>query len=85
MTLNLIQPLNLTCEAVGYPPPTYQWYKDGEPIPGAKLPYLYVPEASPEDRGSYTCVASNDQDVEESSPGLVIIPGMSTSIISSNV
>ena len=61
---------------MGYPPPTYQWYKDGEPIPGATLPYLYVPEATPEDRGSYTCVASNDQEVEVSSPGLVTIPGM---------
>ena len=72
----LVQPLNLTCEAVGHPPPQYQWYKDDELISGAVLPYLYIPEITPSDRGSYTCVASNRAGEDESTPGTVTIPGV---------
>ena len=53
--------INLICTAVGHPPPTYQWYKDGDLLPGETRSYLYITDPSPEKRGNYTCVASNSQ------------------------
>ena len=73
--LGLVEPVNLTCEAEGHPTPLYEWYRDDELIPGAALPYLYIPAASPEDRGYYTCKAINTQGVAESTPELLTIPG----------
>ena len=75
-TVGLREALNLTCEAMGNPPPSYQWYQDGEKIPGANLPFLFIPEAAPENRGSYTCVATNENGIATSNPGLMIIPGI---------
>ena len=74
--MGLYEALNLTCEAMGNPPPSYQWYQDGEEIPGANLPYLFIPEVNPEDRGSYTCAATNENGITTSNPGLTIIPGI---------
>ena len=74
-TVSLTTPVNLTCEAEGHPAPTYEWYRDGEIIPGEILSYLYIPEASPADRGYYTCKAINPEDTTESTPGLLAIPG----------
>ena len=46
---------------MGNPPPTYQWLKDGDLIPGETRSYLYIADRSPEHRGNYTCRASNSQ------------------------
>ena len=59
--IDVATPVNLTCTATGNPPPTYQWYKDGEPIIGETRSYLYITELLPEERGNYTCVASNSR------------------------
>ena len=75
-SVDLSEPLNLTCDAMGNPPPSYQWYRDDVLIEGANLPYLYIPEATPEDRGSYTCVATNENGNTSSNPGLTTIPGI---------
>ena len=71
----LVNTLNLTCDATGNPPPTYRWYKDGELLPGAVLPYFYITETAPEDRGYYHCEVTNSIDREQSLPALVTIPG----------
>ena len=60
-TIDVATPVNLTCTATGNPPPNYQWYKDGEPIIGETRSYLYITELLPEERGNYTCVASNSR------------------------
>ena len=52
-------PINLTCTAEGHPAPTYEWYKDGELVPGESRSFLYIRELLPHNRGSYTCVAIN--------------------------
>jgi hypothetical protein len=49
----------LTVEANGTGPITYQWFRDGAPIPGATLPSLTLPAATPADEGAYACMASN--------------------------
>ena len=59
MSANIAAPVNLSCSAEGYPPPTYQWFKDGVAIPGETRSFLYIPELLPRERGSYSCEASN--------------------------
>ena len=71
----LVTALNLTCGATGNPPPTYRWYRDGELLPGEVLPYLYIGETTPEDRGYYHCEVMNSIDRDQSMPALVTIPG----------
>ena len=60
-TTELVSSVNFTCEAEGHPAPTYEWYKDDVLIPGENLPFLYIPEVLPSDRGSYYCKAINNE------------------------
>ncbi|MEE9295032.1 MAG: immunoglobulin domain-containing protein [Phycisphaerae bacterium] len=39
--------------------PTYQWFKDGEPIEGATSPFLVISNAVTEDSGAYHAEATN--------------------------
>ena len=66
--------------ATGYPPPTYQWLKDGIPIPQETRSYLYIAELSPEDRGNYTCMAHNSEG-DASEQANVDIQGIPVDII----
>ncbi|BDU71243.1 immunoglobulin domain-containing protein [Mesoterricola silvestris] len=51
---------SLTVEAVGVPEAlTYQWNKDGDPIPGATAPTFAVAQAAVGDAGSYSVTVSN--------------------------
>ena len=47
MSANIATSVNLTCSAEGYPPPTYQWFKDGELLPGETKRFLYIREVLP--------------------------------------
>ena len=67
--------VNLTCTAEGHPAPTYEWYKDGVLIPGEHLPFLYIPDVLPEDRGIYSCKAINTRGEKESESASLEIPG----------
>jgi len=73
---SLANALNLTCGATGNPPPTYRWYRDGKLLTGEVLPYLYIGETTPEDRGYYHCEVMNSIDRDQSMPALVTIPGV---------
>ena len=59
ISVNAAAAVNLSCVAQGYPPPTYQWYKDGVVIPGEAKSFLYIMETMPDNRGSYSCQAYN--------------------------
>ena len=67
---------NLTCEAAGYPIPTFQWYKDGVPISGENEPSLFISEVLPGDRGKYSCKATNSQGAVESGQTQLLLPRM---------
>ena len=71
----LFAAVNLTCAADGYPPPVFQWYRDGVLIPNAVQSFYYIDQLTPDLRGYYTCEAINNVDDVMSSPGLVTIPG----------
>lgn len=69
-------PLTLPCQAEGNPIPMYEWYKDGILIPGAIRPYLLIHEALPDERGNYSCKATNSEGTIESDSTRVSIPGI---------
>ncbi len=71
----LASSLNLTCSASGSPSPSYSWYKDGELVLGETTSFLYISEAHPEDRGDYTCKATNDVGEDVSNAASVNVPG----------
>jgi subtilisin family serine protease len=51
--------LQLTCEASGSPPLSYQWFKDGQAIPGAISAQLTIGGAQLSDAGQYFATVSN--------------------------
>lgn len=51
--------LNLKVEAIGYPPPVYQWYKNNKEIPDEIFCELSVHKVSMADDGAYSCKVSN--------------------------
>lgn len=53
------QPIRLTVLAAGFPAPTYQWYKDGNPLAGATTDTLAIAAATVADSGTYTVTAQN--------------------------
>jgi methionine-rich copper-binding protein CopC len=63
--------LDLSVTATVTPPLNYQWYKDGEPIPGAALPQLTIPSVTEVDAGVYTVVVSNTAGSATSNPARV--------------
>ena len=68
-------PVNLTCIAEGHPPPNYQWYKDGNLIPGEIRPFIYILDPQPEHRGNYSCTANNRVGNITSKPAQITISG----------
>ena len=73
-TKPLFEAVNLTCAADGYPPPVFQWYRDGVLIPNAVQSFYYIDQLTPDLRGYYTCEAINSQGAATSNSGLVTIP-----------
>ena len=51
-----------TCNAIGYPPPTYMWLREWENLTSnfSALSYFEIPSARRQDQGSYRCLAKND-------------------------
>ena len=51
-----------TCNAIGYPPPTYMWLREWENLTAnySSFSYFEIPSARKEDQGSYRCLAKNE-------------------------
>uniref|UniRef100_A0A7N5KTI0 Hemicentin 2 n=1 Tax=Ailuropoda melanoleuca TaxID=9646 RepID=A0A7N5KTI0_AILME len=63
----LHSPLTLLCEATGVPPPAVRWFRGEEPISPGEDTYLLaggwmlrMTRAQEQDRGFYSCLASNE-------------------------
>jgi hypothetical protein len=67
------QPVSLSVYAEGGPQPAYQWLLNEAPIPGATLPSLYFPYATPGQSGSYRAVASNSVGMVTSAVAVVTV------------
>ena len=63
----------LTAQAVGTNPISYQWSKDGTPIPGATLPTLVLYEVTPAQSGIYTVEATNNAGAATSEPAELVV------------
>uniref|UniRef100_A0A3Q2GH42 Hemicentin-1 n=1 Tax=Cyprinodon variegatus TaxID=28743 RepID=A0A3Q2GH42_CYPVA len=64
LTVPVNSPLELECSAVGVPPPTISWLKDGRPLEGADIiqqdgQVIRISKVQVEDAGLYTCLASS--------------------------
>ncbi|EDO37443.1 predicted protein [Nematostella vectensis] len=51
--------LELTCRATGFPPPQYQWVKNGAELPYGCDSTLTIDRVSRQDQGKYFCIISN--------------------------
>jgi hypothetical protein len=49
--------LNLAAE--GTPPPIFQWYKNGYPVPGLTAPVLVMDQVNTTHSGTYSCEVQN--------------------------
>lgn len=76
LSINFGYPLILPCHVEGNPIPTHEWYKDGILIPGANQPALLIREVLPDDRGNYSCKATNTEGTIVSDSTHVSIPGI---------
>uniref|UniRef100_A0A8C6ZVX8 Mucosa-associated lymphoid tissue lymphoma translocation protein 1-like n=1 Tax=Nothoprocta perdicaria TaxID=30464 RepID=A0A8C6ZVX8_NOTPE len=47
------------CRAMGNPPPQYQWFRNRQPVEGARAPQLQVKLVTTAERGSYSCRVFN--------------------------
>ncbi|XP_029960009.1 hemicentin-1 [Salarias fasciatus] len=64
LTIAVNSPLELECSAVGVPPPSLSWLKDGRPLEGPGIVhqdghFVRISKVQVEDAGLYTCLASS--------------------------
>lgn len=67
------RPLKLVATADGARPFTYQWFRDGRPIPGATGEVFELKEVSAADAGSYACVVRNSAGETASLPLQIVV------------
>lgn len=69
------QSARFTVSATGIPDPSYQWLKDGVPVPGATAATLNFAPAYRTNAGTYTVIVSNASGSVTSSPALLSYSG----------
>jgi hypothetical protein len=65
--------VRLAVSADGTPPFTYQWRKNGQPLPNGTRAVLTIAKAKPEHVGTYDCVVSNSAGTKTSPPVKLVI------------
>ena len=72
----------IQCTVRGNPPPTVQWYKDGQPLPlqnGGRMTVtseeIFIPSTKLEDHGNYDCKATNENGEKVAHMMLDVMPG----------
>ena len=63
--MRLNQTITLTCQADGFPPPSFSWKFNGNTLNGTVQNTLTVRNVEVKDAGNYTCEATNDFGGEE--------------------
>ncbi|MEY2878555.1 MAG: hypothetical protein RLZZ15_935, partial [Verrucomicrobiota bacterium] len=61
------KPVTFTTAAIGSTPITFQWFKDGVPVPGATSATLALASLQPGDAGAYTAAVTNPSGTTRSS------------------
>jgi len=74
-TLYLGRPTSFRVTAAGFAPLTYQWSKDGVPIPGATSPVYGIAAVDFADAGWYVCTITGPCGQATSEPAeLIVVP-----------
>ena len=83
-TATVGQAVTFTVTTTGFPTPTVQWQKNGNPISGATAYNFVLPAAQLTDAAVYTVVATNSQGSVTSAPAtLAVTPALSAPTVSS--
>jgi pectinesterase len=67
------QAVSLSATIAAVPDATYQWFKNGEPVPGATSATLRLVSVRPEDAGAYSITAVNEHGRAESAAARVTV------------
>ncbi|GLH07003.1 Mucosa-associated lymphoid tissue lymphoma translocation protein 1-like protein [Gryllus bimaculatus] len=67
-TVNIGEEVIISCKAVSYPPPTYEWMRDNTVLVDQNGPVLKIPHASLSHSGIYKCSVSNGYNVKVTEP-----------------
>ena len=73
VSLTAGEPLELVAHAGGRPPVTYQWEKDGQPLPGLTASVLTLASAQAGDAGAYAVRVTNSAGTTVSHPAAVSV------------
>ncbi|PTY08330.1 hypothetical protein DB347_01735 [Opitutaceae bacterium EW11] len=74
-SVNLGDPASLTVGVVAVPSATYQWNRDGIPIPGATAATYFIASATGPDAGVYTVVVDNGVGTATSVAAALVVNG----------
>ena len=59
LTVDETNPINLRCEASGYPSPAVTWTKGGRPVQSAGSGVILIGNSTRGDSGTYVCMTDN--------------------------
>ncbi|KAA0714902.1 Mucosa-associated lymphoid tissue lymphoma translocation protein 1 [Triplophysa tibetana] len=82
--VKLGEAFTLECKALGKPTPTFQWYRNGQPLGEQTSEILEIKHATTDHAGSYLCAVSNileevwceAAEIEVASPDELLMPTM---------
>ncbi len=72
-------PASFTVAATGAAPFSFQWRRDGTPVPGATQQTLAIPAVGSADAGTYDCIVTNACGNATSTSATLVVPGRVTS------
>jgi len=75
--VNVGESFDLEVEFQGSPAPTFQWRKDGQPIPNETRSTFSIAQVAPGDAGSFTVVVTNTSGSLTSDPAVLTVLGQS--------
>ena len=78
VTVNETNPIVLSCDASGFPEPSFTWTKDGQVLSQSKQ--LNIQRSDRNNTGIYICTASNGVGQDKTAKGLVTVQCKSTSL-----
>ena len=79
-SVNAGSTVTFVADATGSPSPTYQWLKNGVPIPGATRSSLTLVEVTAADAGSFTVVATNSVGTATSAPAVLAVNAVAVGV-----